>query len=83
MGTTLTGTGITWFRWMALRSAVELEGKGIRGRRSMTAQANRKAELEALTGTQLAAMPVARVRALEREWVKITRHITRLEGLTR
>lgn len=43
MGTTLTGGGITWYRWMVMRSAVELEGKGIKmGRRSMTAQAKRE-----------------------------------------
>lgn len=43
MGTLIVGNGITLYRWLAMRSAVQLEAKGIRmTRRSMTAQAMRE-----------------------------------------
>lgn len=49
----------------------------------LTARLNRlrerKAELEALTGNQLATMPVARARAINREYNLVRRRIRALE----
>jgi hypothetical protein len=61
MGTILTGEGIYLFRILALRGAVQLEAKGIRFKRSMTAQAKRELGLPKGTKREkvLAALDVA------------------------